>query len=175
MPPNIIGYNKNVDAIQPFAESIPGAPTSKLYHGLEISMDNRVVGRIRSWNPNAYSRGGNHVYELNRHSFGRPVDYVPSVAEGFTIAMARTEIWGEELEVAIGQVSSGNIWDDLTSQTRPFTIDERIYRGTTPYRHWKYTGCWFKEKNEEAVDAQGDGIYVVSCTIAYIQRVNVPV
>lgn len=144
------------------------APTTKTYHGLTITVNNRVVGRIKSWNPQMFTRGGNHVFELNVDSFGRPVDFVPSVAEGFNIAFTRVELWNEELEKALGY--TGNVWADLTDQTRPFTIDEFLFRGTVLYRHWRYRGCWFTDRNEEAADAQGDAIYSVSATVAFIQR-----
>lgn len=170
---NTIGFNNPVSRIQPFPLTNGGALTTKTYHGLELVFDDHVVGRIKSWNPSSYSRDGNHVYELNVDSFGRPVDFVPGVAQGFSIAMTRVEVWQEELEVAIGMTSSGNVWEDLTAQTRPFTIDERLWRGSSLYRHWKYLGCWFTAKNEGGADAQGDGIYTVDCEIKYIQRVLV--
>ncbi len=169
-----VGFNKPVSKLQPFADTIPGAPSTKTYHGLTISMDNEVIGRIQNWAPNAYSRNAEHVYELNVQSFGRPVDVVPGIATGFQIGMGRVEIWAEELEVAIGYTPSGTIWDDLTDQTRPFTIDEYLYRGTSLYQHIQYVGCWFMEKNQGAAEAQGNGIYQVDCTIIYIQRVVIP-
>ena len=143
------------------------APTTKTYHGLELLVDNFVVGRITNWNPNIGERAGNHVYELNVASFGRPVDYVPAVVTGFNIAMAHVELWNEELEIALGYNAQ---FDDLTDQTRPFRIRECLWRGQTLYRQWIYLGCWFQNRNEEPIDASGDGIYKVSATVAYIQR-----
>lgn len=163
-------FGKQIQKLDSFA---PDAPTAKTYHGLTIQVQNRVIGRIKSWQPTAYSREGAHVYELNVDSFGRPVDYVPGIATGFTIAFTRVELWTEELEVVFGLTSTSQVWDDLTDQTRPFTIDEFLFRGTSLYRQWQYRGCWFQDRNEDAADAQGDAIYTVNATVAYIQRVMI--
>jgi hypothetical protein len=163
-------FGKAVQKLNSFA---PDAPTAKTYHGLTIQVDNVVIGRIKSWQPTAYSRATAHVYELNVDSFGRPVDLVPGVASGFTIAFSRVELWMHEIEVELGLTSTSQVWDDLTDQTRPFTIDEFLYRGTSLYRHWQYRGCWFQERNEDTADAQGDAIYTVNATVAYIQRVMI--
>jgi hypothetical protein len=165
-------FGKPVQKLDSFAVD---APTAKTYHGLTIKVNNNVIGRIKSWQPTAYSREGNHVYELNVDSFGRPVDYVPGIATGFTVAFSRVELWREEIEVALGLTTVEDIFDDLTDQTRPFTIDEFLYRGTSLYRHWVYRGCWFQDRNEDGADAQGDGIYTVNATIAYIQRTLNPI
>jgi hypothetical protein len=157
--------------VQKLESNAVDAPTTKSYHGLTIQVNNRVVGRIRSWNPQPYGREGNHVYELNVDSFGRPVDYVPSVATGFTISFSRVDLRSEELEIALGY--GDQVWDDLTDQTRPFTIDEFLYRGQSLYRHWQYRGCWFQDRNEDAAESQGDAIYMVNATVAYIQRVAI--
>jgi len=163
-------FGKAVQKMDSFAAD---APTAKTYHGLTIQVNNRVIGRIKTWQPTAYSREGSHVYELNVDSFGRPVDYVPGIATGFTLAFTRVELWTEEIEVALGLTSASTVWDDLTDQTRPFTIDEFLFRGTTLYRHWQYRGCWFQDRNEDAADSQGDAIYTVNATVAYIQRVMI--
>ncbi len=161
-------FGKPVQKLDSFALD---SPSAKTYHGLTIQVNNRVIGRITSWQPTAYSRDGVHIYELNVDSFGRPVDYVPGVATGFTIAFSRVELWTEEIEIALGYGSL--VWDDLTDQTRPFTIDEFLFRKDVLYRHWQYKGCWFQDRNEEAATSQGDAIYTVNATVAYIQRVAV--
>jgi hypothetical protein len=154
--------------VQKLDHSATDAPTTKTYHGLTINVNNRVVGRIKTWTPHPFTRAANHVYELNVDSFGRPVDLVPGVASDFNVAFARVELWNEELEIALGY--TGNVWSDLTDQTRPFTIDEFLYRGTSLYRHWRYRGCWFTDRNEGEADSQGDGIYMVNATVSFIQR-----
>lgn len=148
------------------------ATTTKTYHGLTIQVGSTVIGRIKSWQPQPYGRETAHVYELNREAFGRPVDLVPGVATGFTIAFTRVEMWGQEIELAFGQT---DIWEDLTDQTSPFVIDEYLHQGNSLYRHWQYQGCWFQDRNEGSAEAEGDGIYTVDATVAYIRRVAIPV
>lgn len=149
------------------------APSAKTYHGLTINLESgATIGRIRSWNPNVMNREGTHLYELNVQSYGRPVDYVPGIATGFTVAMTRAELWQVEIEVATGLTTFDEVWADLIDQTRPFRLNETIYRGNSMYRQWQYLGCWFRSRNEAAADAQGDGIYVVDAEIAFVQRVR---
>lgn len=160
--------------VLPLDYNAPFAPSAKTYHGLTIQVGSRVVGRVRTWRPTAYTREGGHVYELDAQSFGRPVDYVPGVSTGFEIAFARVELWGDEIEIALGLTSGiGDVFRDLSDQTRPFQIDEYLFKGPALYRHWMYEGCWFKDRNESEATANGDGIYEVSATVAYIKRTKV--
>lgn len=160
--------------VQPLDSFAPFAPSAKTYHGLTLEANGRTIGRIRSWHPTAYSREGSHIYELDTRSFGRPVDYVPGIATGFEIAFARVEMWQDEIEIALGLATFDSIWNDLTDQTRPFEINEYLWRGATMYRHWVYSGCWFKDRNESEATSQGDGIYEVSATVAYVKRQAMP-
>lgn len=140
------------------------------YHGAQIVVNNAIIGRIQSWQPDgAYNRDGEHVYELSRVTIGKPIDYVPGKATGFTVSFTRTEIWNQELELALG---FANVFADLTDQTRPFTVQEFLYQGQNVYRVWEYRGCWLKAKNPEAWTADGNYIHRVTGQLAYVARIK---
>lgn len=168
--PNISPYGTNAFGIdvKPLDFSVPDAPTTKTYHGMSIVAAGNIVGRIKSWQASgAYNRESNHVYEVSHVTWGRPVDIVPGKATGYTIALTRVEVWFQELELALGFPA---VWNDLCDQDRPFTVYEYLFRGSNLYRVWRYAGCWFEDKNEEAVTSDGDGIMSVTTTIKYVQR-----
>lgn len=168
--PNTSPYGTNAFGIQvrPLDFTVPDAPTTKTYHGASIVADGNIVGRITSWQPNgAYTREGNHQYELSHTTWGRPVDYVPGRSTGYTVTFVKTEVWGQEVELTLGY---SDVWDDLSDQDRPFTIFEYLFRGTELYRVWRYAGCWFQDRNEDAQTADGDGVFRANCTLAYVQR-----
>lgn len=153
-----------------------GSPTVKTYHGACIVVNNAVVGRIQSWEPENYTREGTHVYELNCNTWGHPVDYVPGKSTGFTIALSRLEVWNSEYEIAMNLIQDTNsAWASLAEQTAPWTIDEYLFKGkqTSPYKQWKYTGCWLQNRNESAWTAEDDAKITVTSTIAYINRTKV--
>lgn len=152
---------------RPLNFDAPGSPATKTYHGVVIVVNGNVVGRIQNWNPQMYTREGSHVYELNNLTFGRPVDYVPSINTGYTISASRTEVWYEEFEIALGYPA---VWADLIDQDQPFACEEYIFRGQTVYRSWLYRGCWFQDKNQDAFDAQGDAKVKVNATINFVSR-----
>lgn len=144
------------------------APTVQMYHGGTIVVNSKIIGRITNWQPaGAYTREGNHVYEINSNTWGLPVDYVPGRSTGFNITYTRNEVWGQELELALGY---GNVWENLTDQNYPFVANEYLFRGEALYRSWSYLACWFAEKNPEAWAADGDGIIKVSCNMNYVSR-----
>jgi hypothetical protein len=148
-----------------------GSPTIQMYHGGTIQVNGKVVGRITSWQPSgAYTREGNHVYEVNADTWGVPVDYVPGRTTGYNISFTKNEIWGNELELMLGYSS---VWENLTDQNYPFKASEMLYKGTTLYRRWDYYSCWFTEKSPAAWESSGDGIINVSCGLAYVRRVKV--
>lgn len=148
--------------------SVPDAPTTKTYHGASIVVDGNIVGRITSWQPSgAYTRDVAHVYELSHVTWGRPVDIVPGRSTGYTVAFTRVEVWFQELELALGYPA---VWDDLSSQDRPFTAYEYLFRGNTLYRVWRYAGAWLTDRNEDAQTSDGDGIFRANCTMMYVQR-----
>jgi hypothetical protein len=144
--------------------------TTKVYHGVSICAGetDEIVGRIQSWQPDAYTREGVHLYEVSNLHWGRPVEYVPGKATGYTIAVTRAEVWDGEMERAFG--ASNRVFDDLMDQNKPFKIREFWLKGAASYQVWLYTGCWFQNKNIDAVTSDGDGITRISATIAYVSR-----
>lgn len=157
--------------VNPIDTTQPGTPTTMYYHGGSIVVNNKIIGRIKSWQPSgAYTREGTHIYEVSRETWGLPVDYVPGRATGFNITFTRSEVWTQELELALGYRA---LWSNLTDQTYPFTSYEYLFRGSTPYRTWLYSGCWFKGKTPNSWDAEGSGVVEVSCELAYVSRKKV--
>lgn len=155
--------------------NVEGQLTSKTYHGVSIvagtSVSGAVVGRIQSWQPDSYTREGVHLYELSDKFWGRPVEYVPGKATGYTIAVTRAEVWRNEMERAfVGK--NVQLFDDLIDQNFSFTLKEFWIRGADQYNVWTYTGCWFTSKNYDAVTADGDGITRISATIAYVSKTH---
>jgi hypothetical protein len=150
-------------------KSQQGALTTKVYHGVSITTgNNNIIGRIQSWQPDSYTREGVHLYELADLSFGRPIEYVPGKATGFTIAVTRAEVWESEMEIAFG---FGSTFDDLIDQTRPFSVKEFWIKGNSGYAQvWDYKGCWFTGKNIDAITSDGDGVTKISATLAYVSR-----
>jgi len=114
-----------------------------------------------------YARDGAHVYELSHLTFGRPVDYVPSVNRNYNISVSRVEVWSQEFEIALGYPA---VWADLIDQNRPFALQEYLFRGSTVYRVWLYSGCWFTNRNEDPFDREGDAIFKVSGEVAFVSR-----
>ena len=148
----------------------PNAPTTMSYHGGTIVAGNNIIGRINSWQPSgAYTREGVFVYELNTTTWGLPVDYIPGKATGFNITYTRSEVWGQELELALGY---GAVWANLTDQTYPFAANEYLFKGNSPYRVWLYSGCWFTEKNPDSWTNEGDGVYKINCGMVFVSRVR---
>lgn len=161
-------FNAHNVRTTPLDFNAPGAVTAKTYHGLSIVVNSKHVGRIESWNPQVFNRGGQHIHELSHFTFGRPVDYVPGVAPSFTLQATRTEMWANEFELALGYKS---VWADLIDQDRPFTIHEYLYKGTELYRIWVYSGCWFQDRNEEQAQATSEAPrMMVNATIAFVSR-----
>lgn len=153
--------------------------TSKVYHGVSIiagvtEANKSVVGRIQSWQPDSYTREGVHLYELANTSWGRPVEYIPGKATGFTIAITRAEVWFSEIERAVFNDQSITLYDDLIDQNKPFTVREFWIRdgADQAYNIWTYRGCWFQNKNTDAITADGDGITRITATLAYVSKTH---
>lgn len=128
------------------------APTTQTFHGISIQVGGQVVGRISNWQVAVYTRAVNHVRELNARTFGRPVDIVPAINEGYTITANRTEVWGEELEKACGY---SQVFEDLIDQTFPFSAQELWKKGKDNYRVTNYHGCWFTGTELDGWDVTG--------------------
>jgi len=115
-----------------------------------------------------YSRKGKLIYELNHLTFGRPVDYVPSINTGYSISTSHTEVWNQEFEIALGYPS---VWADLMDQNRPFSAQEYLFRGPSVYRVWLYSGCWLSERNEADFKSEtGDATVMANGTIDFVSR-----
>jgi len=153
--------------------------TTKVYHGVSIVAGggDKVVGRIQSWQPDSYTRDGIHLYELAAISWGRPVEYVPGKATGFTIAVTRAEVWSAEMERAFFNsakpaTTTTGLYNDLIDQTKPFKVQEFWIRGDADYLVWTYNGCWFTNKNQDAITSDGDGVTRINATIAYVSKTH---
>ena len=146
------------------------APTAKTYHGITIEVGGNVVGRIQSWNPTGLTREGDWIYELNNMTWGKPVDYVPGRATGFSVTARVAELWFKEIEVQLGLTAEGTQFNDLIDQNFPFTAREFWFRGAETYRVWTYVGCWLTDRNEESYDAGGDAKVMANFTFNYVSR-----
>jgi hypothetical protein len=148
--------------------------TTKTYHGVSIVSGNtdanKIIGRIQSWQPDSYTREGVHIYELSDKFWGRPIEYVPGKATGYTIAVTRAELWKGEMERAFAGATQ--LFDDLIDQNFSFSIKEFWIRGDASYNIWTYTGCWFTSKNYDAITSDGDGVTRISATIAYVSKAH---
>ena len=82
-----------------------GANASKVYHGISIVADDQIIGRISSYQDSAKTRPAVHKWELSHQTFGRPVDLIPGKADGYVISITRSEIWDQEIEIALGYVT----------------------------------------------------------------------
>ncbi|MFA5135488.1 MAG: hypothetical protein WC505_06920 [Patescibacteria group bacterium] len=156
---------------EPLNYTHPQAPTEKTYHGIAISINGAVVGRVQSWNnKGGKTREASHVYELNNRTFGRPVDVVPGVAKGYTIAASALELWGKEIEFILG---SSTRYIDLVSQTAPFTAEEFWHRGSNPYETWTYLGCWMTDMDQSEFKSDGDAKVTTNVNFTYTARMHI--
>jgi len=156
---------------RPINFEAPDAPTSKTYHGITLSVDGAVLGRVQSWDTTgAYNRGGEHVYELNNRTWGKPVDYVPGRWEGLTIAATVAELWDAEIEAQLNIANPGSQITDLIEQNRPFTAHEFWFRGVATYRIWTYRGCWLTDRNETAYSQDGNARVIANFNFSYVSR-----
>jgi len=147
------------------------SPTSKTYHGITISVNGNVIGRVQNWDTSgAYAREGEHVYELNNLTWGKPVDYVPGRWTGLTISATVAEMWDAEIEVQIGLVPAGDQISDLIQQTTPFTAHEFWFRHVDIYRIWVYRGCWLTDRNETAFTSDGNARVIANFNFNYVSR-----
>jgi hypothetical protein len=154
--------------VQPLDFNKPGAPTTKVYHGTEVTVAGKRIGRITSWSPKAYTREVQQIYEINPDTWGRPIDAVPGRSTGYTISIARTEMWEQEIEIEFGY----NLFTDLMDQTYPFQSNEFLFKGSAVYRQWAYKGCWFTARDESEVSAEGNGVITVNGEVTYVSRVR---
>jgi hypothetical protein len=160
--------NKFNQLVEPIDYSVGRPIAAKTYHGITLVVNGNVLGRIQNWNNSgAYSRNGEHIFELNNRTFGRPVDYTPGIAQGYTINASVAELWGSEIELQTGATSR---YVDLISQTRPFEAQEFWFKGSEPYEVWTYLGCWLQDRNESDYSSTGDTRVIANFQFAYVAR-----
>jgi len=167
---NPFGNNLHGVRVKPLDYTHQHTPSMKVYHGMSLAVNGSVVGRIQSFQPtNAYNRKVTPVYELSAYTWGQPVDAIPGGSEGlYTASITRGEVWNQELEITCGYT---DVWETLSDQTRPFTLNEYWFKGKDVYQIWEYTGAWFTEKNfADAWEAEGEGKVNIAGTIGYVRR-----
>ena len=143
--------------------------TTKTYHGLEILVNGIAVGRISEYTPPARTKKVSYVRELSTKTFGRPIETVPAGNDDgdYKISCKRTEVWGQELEIAFGFAAQ---FIDLMDQTRPFILEEKLLKGAKLYRAWDYHGCWFTSITDDAFAADGEAKVIASAELAFTSR-----
>ncbi len=166
-PYKAVGEENPVKALDYTKDALAGANTAKTYHGLCILVDGKTIGRIQTWGPGARTRQVTLKWELSRFTFGRPVELVPSKADGYTISIGRIEVWQNELELALGYDAR---WSDLIDQNYPITLTESLYKGTSLQYSWSYPACWFNSYSEEQITSEGDGYYQVTAEVTHLPR-----
>jgi len=151
----------NVDGNERLAQTV---------HGLDIEVGGRIVGRIESYKVSPQTKTITPQRELTRKGYGRIVEQVPGKGNDTqTISIIRPELWASEMEIAFGYAA---VFQDLTDQTRPFTLYERLYKGTVPYRVWGFFGCWFGSQDIGDFTVDGDSIIKKTAEIHYTARVK---
>ena len=145
----------------------PYAPTAKTYHGIALVLNGNVIGRIQQWQREIYKRATKLVRELNNLTFGRPVDNVPGINNGYTISAQVAEMWNKEIEIQSGYTTR---WTDLISQTAPIEAQEFWFRGAGPYEVWTYLGCWITDRDETQMSAEGDTIVMANLNMSFVSR-----
>lgn len=160
--------NPHAVAVQPLDYSqFEGTNHTQTYHGSTIKVNNQVVGRIKSFHADgAFTRTITPVYELNKATWGRPVENIPGKNEQYTLTIHRAEVWDTEFE----RIIFGHVFHDLGDQTFPFTIEEFLWKGNEIYYIVTYSGCWFGSKTINAFTAEEDGIVIVEAQIHYVSR-----
>lgn len=161
------GNNFN-QQVEPLDYNVPHPISVKTFHGITLVVNGNVLGRIQSWsNSGAYTREGEHVYELNNRTYGRPVDFVPGRATGYSINGKVAELWGSEIEFQTGSTAR---YIDLVSQVRAFEAQEFWFRGAEPYEVWSYLGCWLTDRNEDDYIAEGNTRVLANFNFSYVSR-----
>jgi len=129
------------------------------------------VGRVTNWTAQGYQRDATHTYELSAATTGKAVDLTPGRNTQYSASMTRVELWGNELEVALGLTDADEVFEDLADQDRSFQCDETLMRHTTLYRHWVYRGCWLTSMNVNGFEAEaGDMRVIRQAELMYVRR-----
>lgn len=153
--------------VQPLDLSATDAPVTQIYWGFDIVVDGSVVGNLTSWQPAGSNMAATHTREISFKRARLPIDLVPGMVDGFTVSIAGQEIWDEELELRLGYAS---VWENLSDQTRPFTVRAIQYRGSSVYKIEVYRGCYITSKNIAGFEAEGDGVVRFDAEITYVSK-----
>lgn len=150
-------------------------PDIMTYAGLTLAVGGadgqyKAIGRIQSFQRDAMTRTLTQKRELNKDTFGRPIETVPGVADGYTMSLERLEIWEQEFEIALGFPF---VFSDLMDQRWSVDIFEYRYKGDTLYRLWKYPNCWISSLSDGQPSSDGDGIYQASASMTFLPRLRI--
>ena len=136
-------------------------------HGIQIKVRGEVIGAIKSWSPDAYTRGFTHVWELNPLSSGHPIDLVPGNLGGFTVRVDRYDIWKEPFEKVFGGDIS--LMEALGNQQRGFECYQYLWHPDSFKELVVYRNCWFSSISR-SYTSDGDRIIVASGTLHFLRR-----
>lgn len=162
-----------------FGVTVPAVslPLTKTYHGLTLIGDNGlIIGRVQNYTPTFAQREVSEIYELNGLTWGRPIDNVPGRETGRSLTLDRVEVWNEEMELVLATQADivrtgGAEWPDLMEQTRPFVLQEVLFKGNTRYRTWEYLGCWLTSRTVSQYSSTGNAQVSSSAGAKYVVRV----
>lgn len=96
---------------------------ARLTHALTIHARGRIIGALHQWAP-TQSRTVDTEFEVDRHSYGMPVDLVPQTVDRREIRIARYDTYPKIMEEVFG---TSELYV-LADQYRPFTLRE-VWRG----------------------------------------------
>lgn len=150
-------------------------PESMVYSGLTIAVgaqdgSPQAIGRIQSFQRDASTRQMTMKWELNKDTFGRPVDIIPGKADGYSMSIERIEIWEQEFEIALGYPF---VFSDLMDMRWSVDLYEYRYRGNELYRLWKYPNCWINSLSDGQPSSEGDGAYTASASLNFLPRIRI--
>lgn len=139
----------------------------KSSHGIQIKVRGTTIGVISNFTPGPETRQMTHVYELNPLSSGHPVDLVPGNLAGFTINVARYDIWNEPFEKIFG--GGIEIYEALGNQYKPFEVYRYWYHPDGYKEILVYRNCYMSSVGRN-FQSTGDRIVMVNGTMAFLRK-----
>jgi len=142
---------------------------SKTYHKFVLMVNNRPIGRVSNFTPPPDTRKTKAVRELGTTSFGRVLEQVPSTNDDgdYKIVVKRTEVWGSELETALGFTTR---FVDLIDQKRSFSVLSQLWKGDTIYETWTYSNCWITSRSWEEYTAEGEAVILLNAEFVFTSK-----